>query len=108
MSTVVFSDDFSSGTIDTAKWIPLYTGGELRGSGSGGNGASGTDGFIGTNSNSLILRGGGGDERNVTTQSLSTVSGAGVISFDLIPGTDDYRGEDSNNNEGLLLCHSIH
>ncbi len=107
MSTVVFSDDFSSGTIDTAKWLPLYTGGELRGSGSGGNGSSGTDGFIGTNNNSLLLRGGGGDERHVTTQSLSTVGGAGVISFDLIQGSDDNGGEDPDNNEGLLLAHSI-
>ena len=107
MSTVVFSDDFSSGTIDTAKWLPLYTGGELRGSGSGGNGSSGTDGFIGTNNNSLLLRGGGSDERHVTTQSLSTVSGAGVISFDLIQGSDDNGGEDPDNNEGLLLAYSI-
>ena len=122
MSTI-FTDDFDAGFTDENglpardpdKWSSWTNGIELIQDDGGwefldpkgqlGSGFAGTDGY------GLVFRAGGGEVRQATTTSLSTVTRGGTISFNMIFGNDNNGGEDpdqlNGQSEGVFLSYSI-
>ena len=121
--TTIFTDDFDAGFTDENglpardpdKWSSWTNGIELIQDDGGwefldpegqlGSGFAGTDGY------GLVFRAGGGEVRQATTTSLSTVTRGGTISFNMIFGNDNNGGEDPDQllgqSEGIFLSYSI-